>query len=67
MRLTADGRLHLCLLRDDEVDLRAALRSGVDDDELMQIIRHAVAIKPWGHGLPDGILPTVRGMSALGG
>ena len=24
MRLTADGRLHLCLLRDDEVDLRAA-------------------------------------------
>jgi cyclic pyranopterin phosphate synthase len=47
--------------------LRAALRSGVDDDELMQIIRHAVAIKPWGHGLPDGILPTVRGMSALGG
>lgn len=67
MRLTADGRLHLCLLRDDEVDLRAALRSGVDDDELMQIIRHAVAIKPWGHGLPDGILPTIRGMSALGG
>jgi cyclic pyranopterin phosphate synthase len=67
MRLTADGRLHLCLLRDDEVDVRAALRRGVDDDELAQIIRHAVAIKPWGHGLPDGILPTVRGMSALGG
>lgn len=67
MRLTADGRLHLCLLRDDEVDVRAALRQGVSDDELEQIIRHAVAIKPWGHGLPDGILPTVRGMSALGG
>lgn len=67
MRLTADGRLHLCLLRDDEVDVRAALRHGVSDDELEQIIRHAVAIKPWGHGLPDGILPTVRGMSALGG
>ncbi|MFM2310019.1 MAG: hypothetical protein RLY87_2141 [Chloroflexota bacterium] len=67
MRLTADGRLHLCLLRDDEVDLRGALRSGCDDAELMQIIRHAVAIKPWGHGLPDGVLPTLRGMSALGG
>lgn len=67
MRLTADGRLHLCLLRDDEVDLRKAIRSGIDDAELMQIIRHAVAIKPWGHGLPDGILPTIRGMSALGG
>ena len=67
MRLTADGRLHLCLLRDDEVDLRAALRAGVDDAELMQIVRHAVAIKPWGHGLSDNVLPTIRGMSALGG
>jgi cyclic pyranopterin phosphate synthase len=24
-------------------------------------------IKPWGHGLPDGVLPQLRGMSALGG
>jgi cyclic pyranopterin phosphate synthase len=67
MRLTADGKLHLCLLRDDEVDLRAALRSGASVQEIEQIIRHAVAIKPWGHGLPEGVLPTVRGMSALGG
>lgn len=67
MRLTADGRLHLCLLRDDEVDLRAALRRGASQHEIEQIIRHAVAIKPWGHGLPDGVLPTLRGMSALGG
>ncbi len=67
MRLTSDGRLHLCLLRDDEVDLRAAIRGGAGSAEIEQIIRHAVAIKPWGHGLPDGILPHVRGMSALGG
>ncbi|GIV87366.1 MAG: cyclic pyranopterin monophosphate synthase [Chloroflexus sp.] len=67
MRLTADGRLHLCLLRDDEVDLRAAVRSGASVDEIEQIIRHAVYIKPWGHGLPEGIKPTLRGMSELGG
>ena len=67
MRLTADGRLHLCLLRDDEVDLRAAVRAGASLAELEQIIRHAVYLKPWGHGLPDGVLPTLRGMSALGG
>ncbi len=67
MRLTADGRLHLCLLRDDEVDLRAAIRSGASVAELEQIIRHAVYIKPWGHGLPEGVLPTLRGMSELGG
>jgi cyclic pyranopterin phosphate synthase len=67
MRLTADGRLHLCLLRDDEVDLRAAIRSGASQAEVEQIIRHAVQIKPWGHGLPDGVRPTLRTMSQLGG
>jgi cyclic pyranopterin phosphate synthase len=67
MRLTADGRLHLCLLRDDEIDLRAALRSGATPEQLEQLVRHAVAVKPWGHGLPEGILPTVRGMSQIGG
>jgi cyclic pyranopterin phosphate synthase len=67
MRLTADGRLHLCLLRDDEVDLRAAIRSGASEAAIEQLVRHAVAVKPWGHGLPDGVLPTLRGMSELGG
>ncbi|EFO79132.1 molybdenum cofactor biosynthesis protein A [Oscillochloris trichoides DG-6] len=67
MRLTAEGRLHLCLLRDDEVDLRAALRAGASQTELEQIIRMAVSAKPWGHGLPDGVRPTLRGMSQLGG
>lgn len=67
MRLSADGRLHLCLLRDDEVDLRMALRAGANQDQIEQIIRHAIALKPWGHGLPDGVLPTLRGMSQLGG
>lgn len=67
MRLTADGRLHLCLLRDDEVDLRAAIRGGAAQEQIEQIVRHAVALKPWGHGLPDHILPTLRGMSQLGG
>ena len=38
-----------------------------DEAAIEQRIRHAVAIKPWGHGLPDGVLPTLRGMSALGG
>jgi GTP 3',8-cyclase len=67
MRLTADGRLHLCLLRDDELDLRAAIRNGATQAEVEQIIRHAVQLKPWGHGLPEGVLPTRRGMSELGG
>ncbi|XSG75772.1 GTP 3',8-cyclase MoaA [Herpetosiphon llansteffanensis] len=67
MRLTADGKLHLCLLRDNELDLRSALRSQSSDEELAALVRHAVWIKPWGHGLPDGVKPTIRGMSELGG
>lgn len=67
MRLTADGKLHLCLLRDDELDLRAALRGGASDSDLEALIRQAVHLKPWGHGLPEGVKPTVRGMSQLGG
>jgi GTP 3',8-cyclase len=67
MQLTSDGKLHLCLLRDDEVDLRAAIRGGASGEELEQLVRHAVDVKPWGHGLPEGVLPTLRGMSQLGG
>jgi cyclic pyranopterin phosphate synthase len=67
MRLTADGKLHLCLLRDNELDLRAALRNGASDEDLGALIRQAVWLKPWGHGLPEGVKPTLRGMSELGG
>lgn len=67
MRLTADGKLHLCLLRDNELDLRAALRGGASDDDIAALVRQAVWLKPWGHGLPEGITPTLRGMSELGG
>ena len=67
MRLTADGKLHLCLLRDNELDLRGALRSGASDEEIEVLIRQAVFLKPWGHGLPEGVKPTLRGMSELGG
>jgi cyclic pyranopterin phosphate synthase len=67
MRLTADGKLHLCLLRDDELDLRGALRGGADDKDIEALIREAVFLKPWGHGLPEGVKPMLRGMSELGG
>lgn len=67
MRLTADGKLHLCLLRDNELDLRDALRGGATDEDIAALMRQAVWLKPWGHGLPEGITPTLRGMSELGG
>jgi cyclic pyranopterin phosphate synthase len=67
MRLTAEGVLRLCLLRDHEVDLRSALRDDADDETLRDLIRHAVREKPWGHGLAHRVIPAARGMSQIGG
>lgn len=67
VRLTADGKLRLCLLRPDEGDLRDLLRSGADDDALEHAIRGMIWRKPWGHGLAEGERETVRGMSQIGG
>jgi GTP 3',8-cyclase len=67
LRLTADGVLRLCLLRDSEVDLRPLLRGGADDAALGVAIRQAVFEKPWGHGLEQHLIPAARGMSEIGG
>jgi cyclic pyranopterin phosphate synthase len=67
MRLMADGVLRLCLLRDNEVDLRKPLRDGWSRDRLKTFIREAVHQKPWGHGLPENQVATNRAMSEIGG
>ncbi len=67
VRLTADGKLRLCLLRDDEGDLLTPLRHGASDAELKKRIEGLIWRKPWGHGLPDGIIPIQRVMSQIGG
>ncbi|MGC8855960.1 MAG: GTP 3',8-cyclase MoaA [Anaerolineae bacterium] len=66
-RLTADGRLRLCLLREKEVDLLTPLRAGATLDDLRQIIVEGVWEKPWGHGLAEGSIPLNRVMSEIGG
>jgi cyclic pyranopterin phosphate synthase len=66
-RLTADGVLRLCLLRDKEVNLLQPLRQGATIPDLKQIIREAIWQKPWGHGLAQDIIPLQRVMSQIGG
>lgn len=66
-RLTADGRLRLCLLREMEVDLLTPLRAGASDPELREMIEGAIWLKPWGHGLAQDIIPLNRVMSEIGG
>jgi cyclic pyranopterin phosphate synthase len=66
-RLTADGRLRLCLLREMEVDLLTPLRTGASDPELREMIEDAIWLKPWGHGLAQDVIPLNRVMSEIGG
>ena len=40
-RLSSDGKIFTCLFADHGIDLRAPLRSGVSDEELLDIIRGA--------------------------
>ncbi len=66
-RLTADGKLRLCLLREKEVDVLTPLRQGASMEELRQIILQGIWEKPWGHGLAQGDFATDRVMSEIGG
>lgn len=67
MRLTADGKLHLCLLNDDEIDIKAALRGGGDDEAIKRVLLRAVRAKPTGHRLNEGVSTEQRGMFQIGG
>jgi cyclic pyranopterin phosphate synthase len=66
-RLTADGVLRMCLLREKEIDLLTPLRTGATLDDLRDMILQGVWEKPWGHGLADGLIPLNRAMNEIGG
>jgi cyclic pyranopterin phosphate synthase len=66
-RLTADGVLRLCLLRDKEVDLLTPLRHGATEADIRQLILDGIWWKPWGHGLAEDVIPLTRVMSQIGG
>ncbi len=68
LRLTADGRFRLCLLHDDEIDIRAALRKGAGGFAAVRAaLERAVAAKPTGHSLDAGGFTRSRRMHAIGG
>jgi cyclic pyranopterin phosphate synthase len=67
MRLTADGKFHLCLLNDDEVDLKPALRNGGGNRDIAALLARAVARKPTGHRLDEGVSTQHRAMFQIGG
>jgi cyclic pyranopterin phosphate synthase len=67
VRLTADGKLRLCLLRDDEVDLLTPLRQGASFEEMQRLMHEGAFHKPWGHSLANGAFAENRVMNQIGG
>ncbi|MBE9537217.1 MAG: GTP 3',8-cyclase MoaA [Proteobacteria bacterium] len=70
IRLTSDGHIRSCLLRKGEIDMRPALRGGAGDDEVRELIREAVLLKPSGHEMDNVNLDshdTHRSMTQIGG
>jgi cyclic pyranopterin phosphate synthase len=69
VRVTAEGRLLLCLGQEHSTDLRRTLRANpADDDRVKQAIKAAMAIKPSGHEFDLTEQPIIfRHMNATGG
>ena len=67
LRLTAEGKLRPCLLSDDEIDLRPALRQKASPEQLQSLIMKAIQNKPRNHQLAGESLVIKRRMSQVGG
>jgi len=68
VRLTADGRLRLCLFGDQDLDLRSPLRAGGGTEELAGLFHSAMLIKPERHHLRLGETASrMRAFSEIGG
>ena len=68
VRLTADGRLRLCLFGDHALDLRSPLRNGATTEALATLLRSAMLIKPERHHLRLGESASrMRAFSEIGG
>jgi cyclic pyranopterin phosphate synthase len=68
VRLSADGRLKLCLFGDHFIDLRTPVRDGASDDDLIAIFRGSMYVKPERHHLDIGTTASaMRALSEIGG
>jgi cyclic pyranopterin phosphate synthase len=66
MRLTADGKIRPCLGNHGELDLRATVRNGGNDEALREVFLEALRVKPLEHEFRNQYQPQ-RPMTAIGG
>ncbi len=62
LRLSADGKLHACLMEDGHVDVKSVIRTSGTEAELLEAFKQAAALKPPCHNGHSSTL-----MSRIGG
>ena len=68
LRISAEGRLLMCLGNEESIDLRGLLRTGSTDEEIKSTIIDSLSIKPERHVFDQPEEPQiVRFMNATGG
>ncbi len=74
VRMTSEGKLRGCLMNEDEMDFRKAIRAGSSDEELAKLFQKAISIKPEQHPFHEPVEQGVavgsadgRGMYRIGG
>ena len=67
VRLSVTGTLYMCLGDEHKYELRPLIRNGIGDDELDQIIRDAINLKPLKHEFNEKPEKVLRFMSMTGG
>nr|WP_026180002.1 GTP 3',8-cyclase MoaA [Hahella ganghwensis] len=66
LRVSSEGKLHLCLFGDSQVDLRPYLLQG-DVVGTIRAIRQSLPDKKSGHFLNDGFTGSTRHLASIGG
>lgn len=66
LRVSSQGKLHLCLFAENGVDIAPLLASG-DVDASCEAIRHHVMEKKFGHFLDEGFTGATKQLAMLGG
>ena len=67
VRLAADGTLYLCLGQDNKMELRPLLRAGISNQDLLDMLRQAITLKPERHEFTEKPQQVIRFMSMTGG
>ena len=66
LRLTADGQLRTCLFSTRSYDIKAMMRQGASDEEIITLLKKALAEKPGSWQEADGQM-NGKGLRSVGG